>query len=128
MNRVLGLALLVAILSMAATIDPLPEHLYSRMNGSARSIIVMPFRLVDERPFIDVQLNGKGPFRFLLDSGGVALLNEDLIKILGLPILDTVEGMGAGEQRVIGYSTLIREFSIGSIVLNDVFFQCHIFC
>jgi hypothetical protein len=39
---------------------------------SGKSSFYMPFELVDNRIFIDVQLNGKGPFKFILDTGEYA--------------------------------------------------------
>jgi hypothetical protein len=35
-----------------------------------KSSFTMPFELVDNRIFVSVTLEGKGPFRFILDTGG----------------------------------------------------------
>src|SRR4051794_8988008 len=56
----------------------------------------LPFALVDHRVFVDVILNGRGPFRFILDTGAGAVLSEDTARTLGLAVQGGGEGPGVG--------------------------------
>src|SRR5271168_464416 len=46
-----------------------------------------PLEIVHDRPFAMVMVNGKGPFRFVIDTGtgGEAFVSADLAAELGLP-------------------------------------------
>ncbi|HWT01276.1 MAG TPA: hypothetical protein VN256_13595 [Pyrinomonadaceae bacterium] len=59
-----------------------------------KSSVVLPFDLIDNRIVIDVRLNGKGPFRFIFDSGAGAV-----VRALGLKIENLQTG-GVGEKPV----------------------------
>ena len=64
------------------------------------------------RPMVDVRINGKGPFHFILDTGASqTIVDESLTRELSLP---SAEGLG-------GRATVtIEEFRVGDAVLRGL--------
>lgn len=63
-----------------------------------------PLELVHDKPYVSVRVNGKGPFRFLIDTGtgGQALVSPELADQLALPVVGharLIDPSGQGEQR-----------------------------
>jgi hypothetical protein len=73
----------------------------------------VPFELVDNRIFVDVWLEGRGPFKFILDTGGYGGLSVETAKRVGLKLGNEVEGRGAGESVVKAWETTVKETLIG---------------
>lgn len=69
---------------------------------ATRSPIVIEAQFAGSTPFIPVQVNGQGPFWFILDTGANScVLADSLAQVLGLEPLGEGEGSGAGGA--IGY-------------------------
>ncbi len=78
----------------------------------------LPFDLIDNRIVIDVKLNGKGPFRFIFDSGASAVVAPEVVRQLGLKIENLqTGGGGVGEQLVERGEANISEIEVGVIHL-----------
>ncbi|HKC64537.1 MAG TPA: aspartyl protease family protein, partial [Pyrinomonadaceae bacterium] len=61
-----------------------------------------------------------GPFRFIFDSGGVAIVSPEVAHELGLKIVGTsTGGGGVGEKTVERGATTVNEVKVGSIRLTD---------
>jgi outer membrane lipoprotein-sorting protein len=59
--------------------------------------VVVPFELWRNHIYISVWVNGKGPFRFIFDSGaGGTAINRKLVSEMGLAHLGTSEARGVG--------------------------------
>lgn len=63
-----------------------------------------PLELIHDKPYVSVTVNGRGPFRFLIDTGtgGQALVSPELASELALPVVGHARLMdpsGKGEQR-----------------------------
>jgi len=63
-----------------------------------------PIELIHDKPYISVMVNGRGPFRFLIDTGtgGQALVSPELADQLALPVVGharLTDPSGLGEQR-----------------------------
>jgi hypothetical protein len=75
------------------------------------AIHTAPMEVTHGKPYVRVMVNGKGPFRFLIDTGtgGDAIITTELAQVLGLPV--------AGEARLSdptgkgGQSAHIRQIS-----------------
>jgi hypothetical protein len=74
------------------------------------------------RPVIDVTVNGKGPFPFVLDTGaGGTVLGADLVQELGLPTIgeaqigDPIHPHGLAAKQV-----KIESLGIGGLTLSDM--------
>jgi hypothetical protein len=73
----------------------------------------VPFELVDNRIFVGVWLEGKGPFRFILDTGGYGGMSAETARKIGAKLGNEVEGRGAGESVVKAWETVVGETRIG---------------
>ena len=63
-----------------------------------------PLELIHDKPYVSVTVNGRGPFRFLIDTGtgGQALISPALADELALPVVGharLTDPSGKGEQR-----------------------------
>jgi Aspartyl protease/PDZ domain len=56
----------------------------------------IPFELIDNHVALPVTINGKGPYRFLFDTGGANLIDEGVAKELGLGAAGNANGSGVG--------------------------------
>lgn len=79
----------------------------------------MPFEMVDNRIFVDVRLEGRGPFKLILDTGGGSALSVETARKIGAKRGAEVEGRGAGESVVKAWETSVRETRLGGLVLTD---------
>lgn len=76
------------------------------------------FDLVDNRIFVSVRLNGRGPFRFILDSGSDGhLIRPEVAKQLGLKSEGDEQGKGNGANSEEGWQTHIASVQLGSLTL-----------
>ena len=87
--------------------------------AGGKSSTVVPFALVDNRIFVKVKLNGKGPFNFILDTGADAVVRPELARDLGLHSEINGEGFGAGEKPVLTGTTHVAQIQIGDVRIDD---------
>jgi hypothetical protein len=81
----------------------------------------LPFELIDNRVFVEVQLNGRGPFHFILDTGagGFAIVDE-VAERLGLRVEDAGQESGVGEKQVRTGGTQIARVQLGDLRFEDL--------
>ena len=79
----------------------------------------VPFELVDNRIFVDVWLEGRGPFKFILDTGGYGGFSTEVAKEIGAKLGGEIQGRGAGESVVTAWETSVKETRLGGLVLKD---------
>ncbi len=77
------------------------------------------FDFLDNRIFADVWLNGKGPFKFIFDTGGNNSMTYDLATKLNLNVKPSGEGLGAGSGRQKMGETKVESFRIGEIEMKS---------
>ncbi|THD58506.1 aspartyl protease family protein [Phenylobacterium sp.] len=86
--------------------------------GGAASTTV-PFRLLNNHIYVQATVDGKGPYTFIVDTGGHTLLSPQLVQQVGLKSVGEGVSSGAGE----GHSSLgfVRygEIAIGGVRLKD---------
>ncbi len=63
-----------------------------------------PLEIIHDKPYVSLMVNGRGPFRFLIDTGtgGQALITPELAEELLLPVVGRAhltDPSGLGEQR-----------------------------
>ena len=67
---------------------------------SGKDVVTVPFDLVNNRPFVKLMINGKGPFRFVVDTGAsMSVLSDKTAERLG--VKPVAKG---GSARAIGGS------------------------
>lgn len=70
----------------------------NRVGG--KEIVTVPFELINNRPFIKLMINGKGPFRFVVDTGAsMSVLSDRTAEQLGVKAVAK-----GGSARAIGGS------------------------
>ena len=80
---------------------------------SADGRTTLPMRLLNNHIYVDVKVNGAGPFPFLLDTGGHDILTPATAKALGLRTVGAASSGGGGEQTVTSGYTPIDSLQIG---------------
>lgn len=68
---------------------------------------------------IEAKLNGKGPFAFILDTGGHDILTPDAAKALGLSGAGSGSSGGAGAGTMTEQYTRVARMEIGGVSLRD---------
>src|SRR3954465_12138731 len=83
-----------------------------KIDGPKASFTV-PFRLIDNRVFIEAKLNGKGPFSLILDTGASGTVMRSAAQRLGLKVDHESQQRGVGEKTVASGETYLNELQIG---------------
>lgn len=88
-------------------------------SSAATGEVALPFRLLNNHIFIDVKVNGKGPFPFFVDTGGHDILTPSTADVLGLkPIGATISG-GSGEKTQTSGYTKVHSLAMGAVTMAD---------
>jgi hypothetical protein len=112
------LALWLLMLIAAASVTR-AQSVASNLTFTGRDSFSVPFELVDNRIFVDVWLDGRGPFKFILDTGAYGGLSVETAKKIGAKLGNEVQGRGAGESVVTAWETNVRETRIGGLAVKD---------
>jgi len=92
-----------------ATLSPRSAKVKFRLAGGAQPLILLP-----------VEINGEGPFDFILDTGaGTSLLSSELGQKLGIKIIGSKEGQSAGGAVSVSLAK-VDSLAVGSARLVDV--------
>jgi hypothetical protein len=74
---------------------------------------------IGDHLFVMAKVNGQGPFRFFLDTGGVNVLTPTAAKALGLVQKGSVQGGGVGEAREDFGLTRVSRVQVGGAWMRD---------
>jgi hypothetical protein len=117
-------ALLAFSLVLALPVPAQPQAAPGFAMAAGKTSSTMPFALIDNRVFVDVRLNGRGPFHFILDTGaGGFAMYRNVADQLGVRVEDAGEGRGVGEKTVRSGSTRISELRCGDLTFTNVAFD-----
>ena len=93
----------------SATLSPTNSKVKFRLAGGAQPLILLP-----------VQVNDRGPFDFILDTGaGTSLLSSDLAKELNVEIIGSKDGHSAGGKVSVSLAK-VDSLAVGETKLLDV--------
>ena len=81
---------------------------------------VLPFELIDNRVFVDVMLDGQGPFHVVLDTGASGSLTVRAAEQLKLKVQDQGETEGVGQKKVDYGLARVSSLQLGGLSLKDV--------
>jgi len=82
----------------------------------------IPIELVDNHVGLAVTINGKGPFRFLFDTGGQNIIDADLAKQLGLDAAGNAAGSGVGAATEAIQFATVDTLGVGDATLRKQVF------
>lgn len=107
--------------------EPLPAKAFARpvrtlsdwgLDGGVDRTAV-PLEFIGDHLFVMATLNGKGPFRFFLDTGGVNVLTPTAAKALGLESRGSLEGHGVGEAAETFGLTQVDRVQVGAAWMKE---------
>jgi Aspartyl protease/PDZ domain len=88
-------------------------------NASQTSI---PFDLADNHVYLSVMLDGKGPYRFLFDTGGLNLIDPSVAQELSASTTGVFQGSGVGSTTAPISFANVASLQIGDATLKDQLF------
>jgi PDZ domain/Aspartyl protease len=81
-----------------------------------------PFHLINNHIYADATVNGKGPYQFIFDTGGLNFVTPTLAGTLGLKSEGQLQGGGAGAAHMDFGLTKVASLRLGGAeVKNQVF-------
>jgi hypothetical protein len=89
----------------------------ARIESGAASVS-LPFRFLNNHIYIQVSVNGQGPFTFIVDSGGHTLISPQLVQRLGLKSVGAFASSGAGEKTEVGGFVAVDDIALGDLHLR----------
>jgi hypothetical protein len=93
---------------------------FSIQNGKTSTTV--PVELHENHVYIDVMLNGKGPYHFIFDTGGSNIVDPAVAKEIGAFGSGSLQGSGVGSQTE-GFSFgKVAKLQAGDAVLTDQLF------
>ena len=85
--------------------------------GAARTVV--PIRLLNNHVYVDAKVNGAGPFRFFVDTGGHTILTPSTVAALQLKPEGSATSAGAGEQTTTNGFVHVREIAVGAMRMRE---------
>lgn len=127
-----GSDVLIALVALAATsaataadAAELPSACALAQNAAADAaddmLVDLPFRTIDGRIYVDVMVDGKGPFVFAVDTGasGIGRADASLVAALALPA-DGESRTSDGVASATVDRVRIASLALGGLVRHDV--------
>jgi hypothetical protein len=95
-------------------------HDFSIANRATQASV--PIQISKNQVWLDVMLNGKGPFHFAFDTGGANVIDPAVAKELGVASGGSAEVTGSGSAAVASSFAVIKRLQVGdALVTNQVF-------
>ncbi|HEY4213910.1 MAG TPA: aspartyl protease family protein [Steroidobacteraceae bacterium] len=79
----------------------------------------VPIRLINNHVVADVRINGKGPFPFIVDTGGHDIVTPETVRKLGLLSQGNSPSFGAGDKAASNGYSRVATIETGGAVLRD---------
>jgi hypothetical protein len=117
-------------LEEAAFLPPQPARIYAmpkvkvsdyRILGGKHQT-TLPFQLINNHIYAKAKVNGKGPFVFIFDTGGVNVVTPPLAKKLGLKSEGDLKIGGAGTKTMKASITHVKALQVGDAVVDNQMF------
>ena len=89
---------------------------------TAEMSTVIPVTLHENHVYIDVTLNGKGPYHFIFDTGGANIVDPAVAKEIGALGSGSAQGSGVGSQTEGISFGKVAKLQVGDAVLTDQLF------
>lgn len=123
MQRIGAGLLLFALGAAACTHAPLARQDACRLTHvrTDEALVHVPFEVVDGRIYVQARVNGRGPFRFAVDTGasGVARADASLVGALGLGVQGQAK-TSDGVQTASVDTTHLDSLELGGLARRDL--------
>lgn len=119
--RLLGLASLLIALHpfLVASTQSEAAPLITRMSGS----VSVPAEISGHQMFVNILVNGRGPFRVMVDTGcSLTLVSPELAEAVNATVPDADEDFAIA-QNGLGDPTDVQQVTLGTIELGSVCFE-----
>jgi hypothetical protein len=93
---------------------------FSMQNGKTSTTV--PFMLGENHVYLDVMLNGKGPYRFIFDTGGSNVVDPAVAKEIGALSAGSAQGSGVGSQTEGLSFANVSTLQVGDALVKDQLF------
>ncbi len=93
---------------------------FSIAQGATQTSV--PIQLVDNHVYLSVMLNGKGPYRFIFDTGGANLVDPAVAKEIGTAGTGSMQGGGAGSGTESISFAKVNTLQVGDATVKDQLF------
>jgi hypothetical protein len=107
--------------AQAALARPQTKPTDFSIQGGTTSTTV-PIALGENHVYLDVMLDGKGPYRFIFDTGGSNVVDPAVAKEIGAFGQGSAQGSGVGSQTENFSFANISTLQVGDAVLKDQLF------
>jgi membrane-associated protease RseP (regulator of RpoE activity) len=95
-------------------------HDFSIADGAAQAAV--PVKIDENHVYLDVLLNGKGPFHFALDTGGANVIDPEVTERLAVASGGSTQVGGVGSATASSSFAVIKTLHLGNALLtNQVF-------
>jgi hypothetical protein len=95
---------------------PAPARDFGFANGAAAATV--PFELINSHIYVQVKLNGRGPYRLLCDTGGTNIITPRVAAELGVKVPDKPAGVRAGDSSDDISLTQLERLEIGDAFIE----------
>jgi hypothetical protein len=95
-------------------------HDFSIAQGATQTSV--PTELIDNHVYLSVMLNGKGPYRFIFDTGGLNLVDPAVAKEIGTSGTGSFQGGGVGSTTESVSFAKVSTLQIGDAIVKDQLF------
>jgi len=118
-----GLRETIEITSLDSTVRDIAAHL-QRPSTTANDFSLpggetsVPIEIIDNHIFLDVSINGKGPFHFWFDTGGRNIMDPTVAWAVGARASGSVRVGGIGSRTSEMQFTRVDQVSIGAATLT----------
>lgn len=106
----------LTLLLVIAAVRPAQTAAIDLADGNSARL---PFTLIDNRIFVPVTVNGRGPYQFIFDTGGANILDPAVAQDLGLKLDADGEAWGAGASRQQAWRTDVSRADLGGVAIRD---------
>lgn len=95
-------------------------HDFSIVGGGTSTNV--PFDLVDNHVYLSLLLNGRGPYRFILDTGGANFVDPAVAREIGAAGRGSVQGGGVGDTTEAFAFAKVDSMQIGTAKITNQLF------
>lgn len=95
-------------------------HDFSIAHGATEASV--PIQTAENHVYVDVMLNGKGPFHFILDTGGANVIDPSVVKELGVVSGGSSQVTGVGSVSSESSFAVVKRLQIGNALITHQVF------